>query len=401
MNDDRKFLSLAEQARVLLENGLPYRVIAEVLDIDPASVSNYKSKVEEHFNCSIKVSKKKTGVYCRMLDFYVYLYPSLAMGFPFKPNEEVIFKAAVKFLEVDAVIKAVEGATTLSRILQAPKIESNNIIFQRYVHLVEEILKIKILEPDKNKCFSENPWEFILQAITAKKIDCQSFNSSKDFIGASVNFLAKSIDRQTITTLTLGKKRLMETVDFLLEGLLKRESEILRQSFGLDGGAILEQYDIGLVHNLGRERVRQVREEALRKLRLASQKNVLLMIVNSSKKIELLEEELSAEKNKNSALVSDLQSDWISSKINLLTTKIVYLKLSVRARNIAMNQGFEYLYKFIQLDPEDIRKHPGAGKKSVDEWILFLKTNGLQFITVFSDTDKAVIDAAIKQKHQK
>lgn len=251
MNDNRKFLSLAEQARVLLENGLPYRVIAEVLDIDPASVSNYKSKIEEHFNCRIKVSKKKTGLYCRMLDFYVYLYPSFANGHPFNPNEEVIFKAAVKFLEVDAAIKSVEGAAALAVILQAPKIESNNIIFQRYVQLVEEILKIKILEPNQNKDLIEKPWEFILQAIVSKKIDYQSFNSSKDFINAAVSFLAKSIDRQKITTLTLGKKRLIETIDFLLETLLKRESEILRQSFGLDGGAIVDQYDIGLTHNLG------------------------------------------------------------------------------------------------------------------------------------------------------
>ena len=61
----------------------------------------------------------------------------------------------------------------------------------------------------------------------------------------------------------------------LLEELPEREAEIIRLRFGLGGGATRTLEEIGVRLSLSRERARQLEREALRKLRVASEKRRL------------------------------------------------------------------------------------------------------------------------------
>jgi len=63
------------------------------------------------------------------------------------------------------------------------------------------------------------------------------------------------------------RESLRQEIRALLERLSPREAEILRYSFGLDGRPELTLEEIGERFNLTRERVRQIRERALRRLR--------------------------------------------------------------------------------------------------------------------------------------
>ena len=53
----------------------------------------------------------------------------------------------------------------------------------------------------------------------------------------------------------------------MLETLEKREAQVLRMHFGLEGGDPMTLQEIGRRFRLTKERVRQIKERALRKLR--------------------------------------------------------------------------------------------------------------------------------------
>jgi len=63
---------------------------------------------------------------------------------------------------------------------------------------------------------------------------------------------------------------LMESVQRALAGLKEREAKILRLYFGLDGAEPMTLEQIGAVLNITRERVRQIKEKALSRLRHVS-----------------------------------------------------------------------------------------------------------------------------------
>lgn len=65
----------------------------------------------------------------------------------------------------------------------------------------------------------------------------------------------------------LNEQALVESVHEALAGLKDREAKILRLYFGLDGSDAMTLEQIGAVLNITRERVRQVKEKALSRLR--------------------------------------------------------------------------------------------------------------------------------------
>ena len=65
----------------------------------------------------------------------------------------------------------------------------------------------------------------------------------------------------------LDRSAWSEGLDQLLGSLTSLEAAIVRFRFGLDGGEELTLREIGLKYNLSRERIRQIQEEALAKLR--------------------------------------------------------------------------------------------------------------------------------------
>ena len=70
-------------------------------------------------------------------------------------------------------------------------------------------------------------------------------------------------------------KALTESVHEALAGLKEREAKILRLYFGLDGSEPMTLEQIGAVLNITRERVRQIKEKALSRLRHVSRARAL------------------------------------------------------------------------------------------------------------------------------
>ena len=68
---------------------------------------------------------------------------------------------------------------------------------------------------------------------------------------------------------------LKEEVNHILESLNARESKILKPYFGLDGEKPHTLEEIGVKFKLTRERVRQIKEKALRRLRHSSRSKIL------------------------------------------------------------------------------------------------------------------------------
>ncbi len=73
----------------------------------------------------------------------------------------------------------------------------------------------------------------------------------------------------------LMDESLREEVRHLLEGLTSREAKILRLYFGLDGKKARTLEEVGIEFKLTRERIRQIKEKALMKLRQNSRSKVL------------------------------------------------------------------------------------------------------------------------------
>ena len=75
---------------------------------------------------------------------------------------------------------------------------------------------------------------------------------------------------------TLANDAMTDEVRHLLAGLKPIEADILRQRFGLDDDRELTLKEIGEKHNLSRERIRQLQEQALMKMRRALQRKDLM-----------------------------------------------------------------------------------------------------------------------------
>lgn len=88
-----------------------------------------------------------------------------------------------------------------------------------------------------------------------------------------LDYLADTIN-PTPDELTF-EKALTETVEEALAGLKERESKILRLYFGLDGEEPMTLEQIGSLMGITRERVRQIKEKALSRLRHVSRARAL------------------------------------------------------------------------------------------------------------------------------
>jgi len=80
--------------------------------------------------------------------------------------------------------------------------------------------------------------------------------------------------------LDLIKESLRDEINEVLNTLTPRESEIVKSFFGLDGNAPMSLDEIAIKVNLTRERVRQIKERTIRRLRKASAAQVLAQYLN-------------------------------------------------------------------------------------------------------------------------
>lgn len=91
-------------------------------------------------------------------------------------------------------------------------------------------------------------------------------NRLLDYLADTVN---PTPDEQTF------EKALTEAIEESLGGLKEREAKILRLYFGIDGSEPMTLEEIGAMLGITRERVRQIKEKAIRRLRHASRSKAL------------------------------------------------------------------------------------------------------------------------------
>jgi RNA polymerase primary sigma factor len=91
-------------------------------------------------------------------------------------------------------------------------------------------------------------------------------NRQKDYL---TNNIKPTPDEQTF------EKALTESIEEALAHLKERESKILRLYFGLDGEEPMTLEQIGALLGITRERVRQIKEKALSRLRHVSRARAL------------------------------------------------------------------------------------------------------------------------------
>jgi RNA polymerase primary sigma factor len=71
------------------------------------------------------------------------------------------------------------------------------------------------------------------------------------------------------------KQSLKDEISFILDKLTYREATILKLYFGLDGEKPHTLEEVGAIFKITRERIRQIKEKALDKLRHSSRSNAL------------------------------------------------------------------------------------------------------------------------------
>jgi len=80
----------------------------------------------------------------------------------------------------------------------------------------------------------------------------------------------------------VAKVRLKEQIEKVLENHTERESKIIMMRFGLGDGNEYTLEEVGQQFNVTRERIRQIEEKALRKLRQSSHSQILRSYVNDT-----------------------------------------------------------------------------------------------------------------------
>ncbi len=91
-----------------------------------------------------------------------------------------------------------------------------------------------------------------------------------------IDFIQDPNAEETSPVDTLADEAMTSEVRHLLAGLKPIEADILRQRFGLDDDKELTLKEIGEKYNLSRERIRQLQEQALMKMRRALQRKDLM-----------------------------------------------------------------------------------------------------------------------------
>lgn len=111
--------------------------------------------------------------------------------------------------------------------------------------------------------------------VFLNKEPSQLFNDVQMYDGLRINTAEMYLDEADVTSLMspsfdpialLEEKDIVKSMDTVLETLSEIEQRVMRQRFGLDGEEKTFE-EIGKLENLTKERIRQIEQKALRKLR--------------------------------------------------------------------------------------------------------------------------------------
>jgi len=89
-------------------------------------------------------------------------------------------------------------------------------------------------------------------------------------------------DKGTITPERTAERNLLQKqMDEVLKTLSSREERVIRLRFGVDDGYHRTLEEVGNIFSVTRERIRQIEEKALNKLRHPTRSNILRKFINN------------------------------------------------------------------------------------------------------------------------
>jgi RNA polymerase primary sigma factor len=144
------------------------------------------------------------------------------------------------------------------------------------VHLVEKINRARILalqqiaqtgQVDLSKISSDLQ---VAETGILKILRIDQMELSLEILNKDNNEEMLTIENPFIVSdskSAVVQRELRDQLDFMLAKLTARESDVLRYRFGLLGAEELTLADVGLIYDVTRERIRQIENKALRKLK--------------------------------------------------------------------------------------------------------------------------------------
>jgi RNA polymerase primary sigma factor len=156
-----------------------------------------------------------------------------------------------------------------SRIVRLPlnRVGALNKIGKAYSNLEQEFER----EPNASELALELDMD-VADVSDALKISGRHISIDAPFSQGEENSLLDVIenDQQPAPDYILMNESLKAEIDRALSSLTERESEVIKLYFGLNKDHSMTLEEIGARFNLTRERVRQIKEKAIRRLRHAS-----------------------------------------------------------------------------------------------------------------------------------
>jgi len=156
-----------------------------------------------------------------------------------------------------------------SRIVRLPlnRVGALNKIGKAYSSLEQEFER----EPSANELAQELDMD-VSEISDHLKISGRHVSIDAPFTSGEENRLLDVIenDEQPAPDSSLMNESLRSEIERVLSTLNERETEVLKLYFGIDKDHALTLEEIGEMFNLTRERVRQIKEKAIRRLRHAS-----------------------------------------------------------------------------------------------------------------------------------
>ena len=161
-----------------------------------------------------------------------------------------------------------------ARIVRLPlnRVGALNKIGKAYSNLEQEFER----EPNAAELANELDMD-VSEVADALKISGRHISMDAPFTQGEENRLLDVIqnDDQPTPDFTLMTESLKAEIDRALSSLSEREAEVIKLYFGLNKEHSLTLEEIGERFNLTRERVRQIKEKAIRRLRRASRSKSL------------------------------------------------------------------------------------------------------------------------------
>ena len=161
-----------------------------------------------------------------------------------------------------------------ARIVRLPlnRVGALNKIGKAYSNLEQEFER----EPNAAELATELDMD-VSEVADALKISGKHISMDAPFTQGEENRLLDVIqnDDQPTPDFTLMTESLKAEIDRALSSLSEREAEVIKLYFGLNKEHSLTLEEIGERFNLTRERVRQIKEKAIRRLRRASRSKSL------------------------------------------------------------------------------------------------------------------------------